>query len=337
MMNAMYMTTQGEKGIDLAYSEETKKELEKNFSFLGILQDPAKLEEQKELCRQVDYIFSTWGMFCLKEEELEEYFPRLKAVFYAAGSVQSFARPLLKRGIHVFSAFAANAVPVAEYTVAQVILASKGFLQTMVLYSQSGNFQKSSEYCHTFPGNYGHQVGIIGAGTIGKMVIKMLKNYRLKVVVFDAFLSDEEADKLGVEKCSLEKLFAESQTISNHLANNPQTVGMLNYDLFRRMKPNATFINTGRGAQIVEADLIRALKEEPGRTAMLDVTDPVEPVDPNGDLCKQPNVFLTPHIAGSITEEVHRMGEYMKDECLALTNGGQTRFEVTENMLATMA
>ncbi|MFR1477023.1 MAG: NAD(P)-dependent oxidoreductase [Hydrogeniiclostridium mannosilyticum] len=71
------------------------------------------------------------------------------------------------------------------------------------------------------------------------------------------------------------------QTISNHLANNPQTAGMLNYGLFRRMKPNATFINTGRGAQVVEADLVRA-EEEPGRTALLDVTDPVEPVDPAG-------------------------------------------------------
>lgn len=92
----------------------------------------------------------------------------------------------------------------------------------------------------------------------------MLKEYRLKVVVFDPFLSEEEAERLGVEKCGLERLFAESQTISNHLANNPQTAGMLNYGLFRRMKPNATFINTGRGAQVVEADLVRALRENPG-------------------------------------------------------------------------
>ena len=63
----------------------------------------------------------------LTEEQIAEYLPSLKAVFYAAGSVQAFARPFLNRGIQVFSAWAANAVPVAEYTVAQIILAGKGF------------------------------------------------------------------------------------------------------------------------------------------------------------------------------------------------------------------
>ena len=178
---------------------------------------------------------------------------------------------------------------------------------------------------------------MIGAGAIGRLVIRMLKEYRLKVVVFDPFLSEEEAERLGVEKCGLERLFAESQTISNHLANNPQTAGMLNYGLFRRMKPNATFINTGRGAQVVEADLVRALREEPGRTALLDVTDPVEPVDPSGELCRLPNVFLTPHIAGSMAEEIRRMGEYMKEEYQAVAAGRAARFEVTEKMLETMA
>lgn len=336
-MNAIYMTNQGERFIKRAYSEKTRGALERELNFLGLVQDPARLEEQKELCRQADYIFSTWGMFNLNEEELQTYFPRLKAVFYAAGSVQGFARPLLKRGVRVFSAFAANAVPVAEYTVAQIVLAGKGFLQTMALYSGDGNHRAASAYCNSFPGNYGCQVGLIGAGAIGKLVIRMLKSYRLKVVVFDPFLSEDEAERLGVEKCGLEKLFAESQTISNHLANNPQTVGMLNYGLFRRMKPNATFINTGRGAQVVEADLARALREEPGRTALLDVTDPVEPVDPSGELCRLPNVFLTPHIAGSMAEEIRRMGEYMEEEYRAVAAGLPVRFEVTEKMLATMA
>ena len=62
------------------------------------------------------YIFSTWGMSELTEEEIERFFPRLECVFYAAGTVQYFARPFLNKGIHIFSAWAANAVPVAEYT-----------------------------------------------------------------------------------------------------------------------------------------------------------------------------------------------------------------------------
>ena len=88
-----------------------------------LLADPARF-------REVEMIFSTWGMPTLTEEEIATTLPHLRALFYAAGSVQAFARPFLARGIRVFSAAAANAVPVAELTVAEIILANKGFYRT---------------------------------------------------------------------------------------------------------------------------------------------------------------------------------------------------------------
>ena len=99
---------------------------------------------------------------------------------------------------------------------------------------------------------------------------------------------------MGVTKHSLEEIFSSCQTISNHLANNPKTVGILNVDLFNLMLDNATFINTGRGAQVVEKDLIAALKKAPARTAILDVTDP-EPFEEDSELRSLENVILTPH------------------------------------------
>ena len=80
------------------------------------------------------------------------------------------------------------------------------------------------------------------------------------------------------------------QTISNHLANKPETVGCLNGRLFSKMEPNATFINTGRGAQVDIAALKQAMKDEPNRTALLDVTDP-EPVSAEDDIWEIPNIF----------------------------------------------
>ena len=74
-----------------------------------------------------EIIFSTWGMPSLTEAQIAQHLPCLQAVFYAAGSVQAFARPFLTRGVKIYSAWAANAVPVAEYTVAQILLANKGF------------------------------------------------------------------------------------------------------------------------------------------------------------------------------------------------------------------
>lgn len=284
---------------------------------------------------QTRYIFSTWGMPALSKEEIAGYFPKLLGVFYAAGSVQSFALPFLEMGIKVFSAWAANAVPVAEFTVAQILLANKGFFQLHRRYSK-GHSQTIS-YAEGFPGNYGCTVGLLGAGMIGRRVIELLMSFKIKIMVFDPFLSPESACSLGVEKVELTEIFENCQTISNHLANNEQTRGMLNYSLFSKMKANASFINTGRGAQVVAEDLFKALSEEPGRTAVLDVTDPEEPLSPESPYWNYPNIILSPHRAGSTSGEILRMGEYMWQEYENLINNRPTPYEVSLQMLKTMA
>jgi len=102
------------------------------------------------------------------------------------------------------------------------------------------------------------------------------------------------------------------------------------------MGERAVFINTGRGAQVVEADLIAAMKEKPTRAAVLDVTWP-EPPAAGSELYTLKNVILTPHMAGSIGYEVHRMGEYIYDEFESFIAGKPLKYGVTEKMLETMA
>lgn len=318
------------------YPPETRRALEKEAGLsMEAGPDIALLEQQREALADVRAIFSTWGMPALDEESIARLFPRLEAVFYAAGSVQGFARPFLRRGVRVFSAWGANAVPVAEYTLAQILLANKGFFSASRLYS-SGGPAALREQTVAYPGNYGCRVGLLGAGMIGKLVIDLLKRHKLEVLVFDPFLPREQAAALGVRKADLETIFAECQTVSNHLANNPQTVGMLGYDLFARMKPGAVFLNTGRGAQVVEADLCRLLRERPDVTAVLDVTWP-EPPEEGHPFYTLPNVVLTPHIAGSLGDEVQRMSLYMLEEYRRVAAGEPARYEVTPEMLATMA
>ena len=84
-------------------------------------------------------------------------------------------------------------------------------------------------------------------------------------------------------------------------------------------------------------DLIRAMREEPGRTALLDVTDPEEPLPPDHELFSVPNILITPHRAGSAGPEVYRMGAYMMEEYARVRRGEAPRYEVTPDMLATMA
>lgn len=283
----------------------------------------------------VEYVFSTWGMPTFTKDEIKQNLPSLRALFYAAGSVQAFAREFLECGVKVFSAFAANAVPVAQYTFSQIILANKGFF-TLTDKALTRDKNKGRQVLSQYPGNFDTKVGIIGAGMIGSMVCGMLVREGMDVMVYDPFLSDEKAEKLGVLKTDLETLFKDCFVISNHLANNEQTKGMLTGALFSKMQTNAAFINTGRGAQVKEAELISVLKSRPDLTAILDVTDPEPPLEDSG-FYSLDNCILTPHIAGSSGFEVHRMSEYMKEEFLNFISDRKTKYEVTLSMLETMA
>ena len=274
-------------------------------------------------------------MPALTEAQIEAHFPNLEAVYYAAGTVQYFARPFLKRGVRVFSAWAANGVPVVEFTVAQIVLAGKGYFQSLRRYRERDR-KAAFAYTMSLPCNYNIRVGILGAGVIGREVMARLKAYQYEVLAYDPYVSDEVLSSLGAKRASLEEIFSTCQIISNHVANLPATVGMIDGKLLHSMLPNAAFINTGRGAQVVESELIAALKERPDRTALLDVTWP-EPPEEGSEFYTLPNVFLTPHIAGSQNNEWARMALYMVEEFERTEDHLPVRYEVTEKMLETMA
>lgn len=280
-------------------------------------------------------IFSSWGMPALTEKQIEAHFPNLEAVYYAAGTVQYFARPFLKRGVRVFSAWAANGVPVVEFTVAQIVLAGKGYFQSLRRYRERDR-KAAFAYTMSLPCNYNIRVGILGTGVIGREVMARLKAYQYEVLAYDPYVSDEVLSSLGAKRASLEEIFSTCQIISNHVANLPATVGMIDGKLLHSMLPNAAFINTGRGAQVVESELIAALKACPDRTALLDVTWP-EPPEEGSEFYTLPNVFLTPHIAGSQNNEWARMALYMVEEFERTEDHLPVRYEVTEKMLETMA
>ena len=288
-----------------------------------------------EAFREVKEIFSTWGMPRFSEEEIARCFPSLRCVYYGAGTVQGFAREFLNKGIRVFSAWAANAVPVAEFTVSEIVLCMKGFFYSANCLS-CGKIAEARENMIRAHGNYGYKVGILGPGMVGREVIRLLKNCECEILVFAPFLSDSDAEALGVKKASLDEIFSECDVVSNHLANNAETRGMLRGKHFAMMKENSFFINTGRGAQIVESELCDVLAQRPDITAFLDVTDP-EPPKPDSPFYTLPNVILTPHIAGSLGSEVRRMGLYMAEEAERVAKGEPAKWEVTLEMLKTMA
>jgi phosphoglycerate dehydrogenase-like enzyme len=288
-------------------------------------------EQHADALKQAEVMFATWNIPKLTPLRYE-MMPKLKAIFYAAGTVRMFAESAIERRIRVVSAWRMNAVPVAEFTLAQILLSMKGYFANVDAFADKATHKTAPRG----PGNFEQTVALLGAGAIGRKLIELLRPFRLNVVVFDPFLKDVEARELGVEKVSLEEAFARAHVISNHLANVPDTVGLLGGDFFRSMRPGATFINTGRGAQVNESELMDVLRTRHDLYALLDVTQPEPPAE-GSPLYTLPNVRLSTHIAGSIGGEVIRMADLMIEEFLCWQAGLPLQHEVTLDMLEHMA
>ncbi len=332
---AIYLCTNMYAPWDVVYDEKTRQDLNSLINIHPSPFTPDDIRSNTGDFHDVRFIFTKWGMTAFSDEEIGLFFPNLEAVFYASGSVKGFAGEFLTRGIRVFSAAAANAVPVAEYTFGQIILGAKGFFHSAGHFDEH-SFSHYNKLCRSLPGLYNISIGVIGAGMIGSLVIEKLKTLHVSVLVYDPFLSDERAISLNVRKCGLHELFSSCEIITNHLADNEHTKGILGYDCFSLMSKTGVFINTGRGAQVVEDDLVRALREQPMRIALLDVTEPEPPLTGH-PFYTMPNVFLSPHIAGSFGNEVSRMGRYMLEDFKRLISGEPTHYEVTAEQLEFMA
>jgi phosphoglycerate dehydrogenase-like enzyme len=260
--------------------------------------------------------------------------PNLKAFFYAAGSVRAFARPLLDRGIIVVSAWAANAVPVSQFALAQILLSLKGYFRNVRETRLPANRGRLLET--DAPGVLGEAVALLGCGMVGRAVAELLRPFRLDVLAYDPFLSDGDAAVLGVRKVALEDAFAKAYVVSNHLPDLPATRNLLGRDLFASLRQGATFLNTGRGASVDEKGLADVLRARPDLTALLDVTDP-EPAPADSPWHSLENARLSSHIAGSNGNEVVRMADYCLDEFRAWRADRPLRYRITREMLEKMA
>ncbi len=290
------------------------------------------VREKFDSMSDIEAIFSGWGMHPLNEEFLKA-FPSLKIVFYGAGSIRGFMTDLAwDRGITVCSAWASNAVPVAEFNLAQIILAAKRVLPTLISTRKQAAFPPHPSCA----GNYHSTVGIISLGMTGRLLRDYLRPFSHHVIAYDPFLSPDQADELDVELVSLEDLFKRSDVVSLNTPLLPETIGMISGPLLASMKPNATFINTARGAIVDEPAMIEVLRDRTDLFAVLDVTHP-EPPQPGSPLYTLPNVALTPHLAGSQHLECRRMGQSMVDECRRYLGQKPLRSKVTREAAATMA
>lgn len=265
-----------------------------------------RVEELSDAERaQIELLITGWGVQHLGPHELD-LLPRLRGVVHWGGGVGFLDPSAIERGITVSSARAANAIPVAEFTVAMIVLAAKDAFWVSRDYAQRQSaVDREAELADT--GLYGTTVGIVGASSIGSLVMEMLKSYDVDVLLHHPRATPERAAGLGAELVDdLHEVARRSRILSVHAPDMPQTRGMVSRSVLAALPDGATVINTSRGALIDQDALVEEVSS--GRLrAILDVTEP-EVLPPGHPLYTLPNVFLTPHLAGSMGNELRRLG-----------------------------
>ncbi|MFI7062615.1 hydroxyacid dehydrogenase [Kribbella sp. NPDC050124] len=295
--------------------------LERVAEPLGLRDGVPVLRESFEAVRaelaEAEVLLTGWGCPPITADLLDAA-PKLRAVVHAAGTIKTFVDPVVfERGIAVSSAAAANAIPVAEFALAAIVLAGKRAFRLRDWY-------RTVDHSRPLPGapivgNLGTTIGVLGASRTGRLVLERLRGLDVDVLVNDPYLSESEASAFGATWCDLKTLFSASDIVSLHAPLLPETRGMVSAELLAAMPDGAVVINTARGGLIDHDALERECAS--GRIdAVLDVSDP-EPLPTSSALLQLPNVFVTPHLAGAMGNEVVRLGEAAVAEIERLAAG----------------
>jgi len=280
----------------ILFSKDTEKRLSEFAEVIRNEKDEnLSTEELTQIIEDFDGAITSWGSPRFTEEVVARA-RKLKVIAHAAGSVKRFvSQAVIERGIVVTSAAMAIAVPVAEHCLGLVLACLRNTVRHNNMFKEKGIWRKPGLW-EKSRSIHGKKVGVIGASFTGREFIKLLSRFDCQILLYDPYLSDEEAAELGVKRVSLEELLRQSDIVAVHAPLTSETEGMLGAKELALMKDDAVLVNTARGKIIDHQALLAELQK--GRLrAGLDVTDP-EPLPKDSPFRRMDKVIITPHIAG---------------------------------------
>ncbi|MFK7890816.1 MAG: phosphoglycerate dehydrogenase [Granulosicoccus sp.] len=225
-----------------------------------------------------------------------------------------------RQGIIVMNTPFGNMITTAEHAIAMMFAVARQIPEASAS-THAGKWEKSRFMGVELTGK---TLGVIGAGNIGGIVCERALGLKMKVVAYDPYLSEEKAEKMGVQKLELNELLARSDFITLHVPYTEQTANILSEENISQMKPGVRIINCARGGLVDEEALARALKSGLVAGAAFDVFK-AEPAT-DSPLFNLPNVVVTPHLGAATTEAQEnvalQVAEQMSDYLLtgAVTN-----------------
>ena len=207
-----------------------------------------------------------------------------------------------RQGIAVMNTPGANAVAVAEHTLALMLAMARQVCRANEL-TKAGSWEKKSLQGTELRGK---TLGIVGLGRIGMEVARRARPFGLQLLAHDPFVSTTVAREQGIRLTELDEVYRESDYLTLHVALSPQTTKMINETSLQKMKRGVRIVNCARGELIDSSALAAALTSGHVAGAALDV---FEEEPPKGSpLLSLPNVIATPHIAGSTHEAQEAVG-----------------------------
>ncbi|HKV94522.1 MAG TPA: phosphoglycerate dehydrogenase [Candidatus Angelobacter sp.] len=207
-----------------------------------------------------------------------------------------------KAGIAVMNTPGANAVAVAEHTIA-LMLALARHLCRADSTTRAGKWEKKSLQGTELRGK---TLGIVGLGRIGMEVARRAKAFEMKIIAHDPFVAVSVAREQGIQLAELDQVYASADYLTLHVGLTPQTSGMINEKSLAKMKKGVRIINCARGELLDEAALAAALTSKQVGGLGVDVFTEEPPK--NSPLMALENVLATPHIAGSTNEAQEAVG-----------------------------
>ena len=200
------------------------------------------------------------------------------------------------KGIVVMNTPYGNSITTAEHTISLMMSLARNISQADQS-TKLGKWEKSK-----FMGTelFGKVLGMIGCGNIGALVAERSIGLKMKVIVYDPFVSKEHLQKIGAKKVELKEILKLADFITLHTPLTSETKGILNKKTMLECKKGVRIINCARGGLVVEEDLIELLNESHIAGAALDVFDEEPPK--NNNLFKSENLILTPHLGASTKE-----------------------------------
>lgn len=253
--------------------------------------------------------------------------PKLKLVQLVSAGFDKMPMALLaERNIPVANNGGANAIDVAEHTLA-LILGLYRYLPQMDrnVRTAAWNALDSGQMTYTI---HGKTVGIVGLGNIGRRVAALLQPFGANLLYYDAFPASPETEStLGITRVPLDLLLERSDIVTIHVPLNEQTHGLIGAEQLSRMKPSSILVNTCRGPVIQEAALIEALRNRQIMGAALDVLEK-EPPAPDNPILSLENVLLTPHTAGVTRDTWSRRGQFIFENLQRVWQGEPAQAQV---------